>query len=467
MNIATKISYTIIALLLLNFIIILSSWSYIYYIKTSVSQDSRIINQIGQIRGSIQKISKGYFFNKSIDKDTILYIDNKINKNITFLGKSFTNELPTFMKLNNEWINYKGLLEDCVDKNNQNCFDKTYNISEKLWHIADTLNTKLEADSINKLNSLKYLSYILGLSLVLLTIMIIITYRLINQTLGRNQEQMEKYIDMVDKNIITSKTDLHGRITYVSKAFCKISGFLPEELIGKNHNIIRHPDMPTSTFKELWNTIKLGDTWSGEIKNRTKQGGYYWVQSEISPYYEYGKHIGYIAVRQDVTNKKIIEELSVRDHLTKLYNRIKLDEEFSKEISRAKRFQHPLSVIILDIDHFKDVNDTYGHLVGDSVLVELAKILENNIRSTDILGRWGGEEFVIICPETDSVGAQELAQKIRKSIEEHSFGTVGNKTASFGISQYINSDNEQQMMARADKALYQAKEDGRNRVVVV
>jgi diguanylate cyclase (GGDEF)-like protein/PAS domain S-box-containing protein len=277
---------------------------------------------------------------------------------------------------------------------------------------------------------------------------------------------MEKYIDMLDKNVITSKTDLKGKITYTSKAFCKISGYLPEELLGKNHNIVRHPDMPSSVYKELWNTIKMGETWSGEIKNRTKDGSYYWVQSDISPYYEYGKHVGYIAVRQDITNKKLVEEISVRDHLTKLYNRVKLDEEFAKEILRSQRFGHPLSIIVIDIDHFKSVNDTYGHLVGDSVLVNMAKLLEKNIRTIDILGRWGGEEFIIICPETESKDAYKLAEKIRQNVEKYEFTTVGNKTASFGVSQYVTGENEQQLVDRADKALYKAKEEGRNKVIV-
>ncbi len=284
----------------------------------------------------------------------------------------------------------------------------------------------------------------------------------------KDRHDLDNYRKILDEDVIVSKTNLSGKITYVSKAFCKISGYTKEELIGKHHKIVRHPDMPNSIFKEIWETIKSNNIWHGEIKNKRKDNTHYWVNTTISPWFNSdGEKIGYIAVRQDISDKKIVEELSVRDHLTKLYNRIKLDEEFSKEISRAQRFQHPLSVIILDIDHFKDVNDTYGHLVGDSVLVELAKILENNIRSTDILGRWGGEEFVIICPETDSTGAENLAEKIRENIEKHSFSTVGNKTASFGVSQFISKDNEQQMIARADKALYDAKENGRNRVIVV
>jgi diguanylate cyclase (GGDEF)-like protein/PAS domain S-box-containing protein len=466
MNKTTQISFTIIVFLLINFLITASSWLYIDHIKNSISEDGRIINYVGQLRGGIQKFSKLYFLDQDTKKSDSQYIDEKFNSTILLLGNSFPETLDHFLKINNEWINYKDLLKKCLNERNMSCNNTLYNHSEKIWEEIDSFNTILTLKSTKKLNNLNFVIYILIITLILLTAVIVIVYKLINRTLGHNHEQMEKYIDMLDKNVITSKTDLKGKITYTSKAFCKISGYLPEELLGKNHNIVRHPDMPSSVYKELWNTIKMGETWSGEIKNRTKDGSYYWVQSDISPYYEYGKHVGYIAVRQDITNKKLVEEISVRDHLTKLYNRVKLDEEFAKEILRSQRFGHPLSIIVIDIDHFKSVNDTYGHLVGDSVLVNMAKLLEKNIRTIDILGRWGGEEFIIICPETESKDAYKLAEKIRQNVEKYEFTTVGNKTASFGVSQYVTGENEQQLVDRADKALYKAKEEGRNKVIV-
>lgn len=466
MNKATQISFTIIGILLINFLITTSSWIYIQYIKNSISSDATIINKVGQIRGGIQKFSKLYFLEQAISEHNSKYIDEKFNSTISHIGKSFPETLEEFLKINNEWISYKDLLKKCLNQRNSSCSETLYINSEKLWKDIDSLNSKLTLKSNSKLKSLDYMIYIFIITLILLTIVIIVVYKLINKTLGDNHEQMEKYIGMIDNNVITSKTDLDGNINYTSKAFCKISGYLPEELLGKKHSIIRHPDMPNSVFKELWNTIRMGETWSGEIKNRAKDGSYYWVQSEISPYFEYGQHVGYIAVRQDITNKKLVEEISVRDHLTKLYNRVKIDEEFAKEILRSQRFGHNLSTILIDIDHFKSVNDTYGHLVGDSVLVDMAKILEKNIRSIDILGRWGGEEFIIICPETDTKSAYKLAEKIRQIVEKHQFATIGNKTASFGVSQYIPGETEQQVVDKADKALYKAKEEGRNKVII-
>lgn len=160
-----------------------------------------------------------------------------------------------------------------------------------------------------------------------------------------------------------------------------------------------------------------------------------------------------------------LEILSMTDGLTGLCNRLKLDTVFVSELSRAARYKTPLSIIIIDLDNFKKVNDTYGHLAGDEVIRELASILKNNTRSVDTVGRWGGEEFLIICPESKLEGAKQLADKIRKIIEQHNFVTIGCVTCSFGISTFHAGDSQDSMMERADKALYQGKKNGRNRVI--
>jgi len=272
---------------------------------------------------------------------------------------------------------------------------------------------------------------------------------------------------MVDKYVIISATDLKGTITYASEAFCAISGYSKAELIGKNHRIVRHKDMPKKLYKELWESITQEKAWEGEIKNRKKDGTHYWIYAHIEPTYDRtGKHIGYRAIRQDITDKKRIQELSITDQLTKLYNRLKIDEVFTHEIAQAKRYATPLSIIMMDLDHFKSVNDTYGHQVGDEVLISLAKILLSQSRQADIVGRWGGEEFIIIAPNIDLNKAGEFAQKLRTTIAAHPFDQVGYKSASFGVSGYIDGDTQESMVKRADGALYQAKERGRDQVVL-
>jgi len=279
------------------------------------------------------------------------------------------------------------------------------------------------------------------------------------------KESLDRYINIVDRYVIASSTDADGFITYASEAFCKISGYSKSELIGKTHSILRDPAMPKELFEDLWKTIKSGKDWSGEICNISKKGDRYWVKAHISPVYDEENNIAsYTAIREDITDKKIIEELAITDRLTQVYNRIQLDRVLQSEIVKSNRYKTPFSVILLDIDKFKSVNDTYGHQVGDSVLKESASLLKSSIRDSDTLGRWGGEEFLIITPNSDLESSKELAEKLRKAMEDFCFTTVGQKTGSFGVSTYKEGDNEESILKRADDALYRAKEGGRNRV---
>jgi len=158
------------------------------------------------------------------------------------------------------------------------------------------------------------------------------------------------------------------------------------------------------------------------------------------------------------------EQLAITDRLTGIYNRHKLDMTLQGEIDRSRRNERQFGVMMLDIDHFKKVNDTYGHPVGDIILKDLAQLLLASIRSTDVVGRWGGEEFMIICPETDENGLLNLAEKLRQTVDGHDFPVARHLTVSFGLSINKPDDRIQDIMSRADKALYTAKHEGRNRV---
>ena len=162
-----------------------------------------------------------------------------------------------------------------------------------------------------------------------------------------------------------------------------------------------------------------------------------------------------------------LERLSVTDKLTGLYNRIKLDDSLSMAQERVNRYDETFGVIIIDIDFFKIVNDTHGHQAGDVILVEFSNLLAKSVRKTDILGRWGGEEFMIVCTQTNLENIILLAEKIRKTIETFNFSVVEHKTASFGVATYQQKETLETMIDRADQALYIAKEKGRNRVETI
>ncbi len=175
--------------------------------------------------------------------------------------------------------------------------------------------------------------------------------------------------------------------------------------------------------------------------------------------------IGYNLIGNDEKMREQIKRLSEEDYLTMLYNRRKVHEIIEKEIIRSSRYSSAFSVILIDIDDFKNINDTFGHNAGDKVLVQFSSIIAQTIRESDIAGRWGGEEFLIICPEASIDGALALAEKLRINIAKNKFEDAGNLTASLGVATNENNDNVKSLVQRADESLYLAKKAGKNKVM--
>jgi len=287
-------------------------------------------------------------------------------------------------------------------------------------------------------------------------------------------KELQRYIELVDKNIIISTTDKKGIINYISEAFVEISGYTREELIGANQNIIKHEDTSDEIIKELWQTITSGKTWKGEFKNRKKDGGFYWVDASIYPNFtEDGKISGYTAVRIDITNKKLIEDISVTDGLTGIFNRRHFNETFPKVINSAKRKNDLVSFLIMDIDYFKQYNDTYGHQKGDTALIKVSKKIKDSLkRADDSCYRLGGEEFGVIFKSESKEKAQQFANTIRTNIENikilHSENTASKYlSVSMGLVCKNAEDiiSEDEIYKEADDLLYKAKKSGRNKIV--
>lgn len=174
--------------------------------------------------------------------------------------------------------------------------------------------------------------------------------------------------------------------------------------------------------------------------------------------------IGTRIIRQDEALRRAIVRMSEEDYLTGLCNRRRISELLQDEIHRAARYETAFSVLLIDIDHFKSVNDRLGHQAGDRVLIEIAELIRSSVRAADLLGRWGGEEFVVISPQTGIGGALLLAEKIRGQIQSAKFRESGRQTASVGVAAFAAGDDLKSIVARADAALYAAKQSGRNRV---
>lgn len=165
----------------------------------------------------------------------------------------------------------------------------------------------------------------------------------------------------------------------------------------------------------MWRELDNGNEWCGEIKNKRKDGEEYWLEQNIIPIQDEQKNIiSYMAVGIDISAKKQLEILSSTDMLTGIFNRRKIEEFLNIEISRAKRHKRNLSIMLLDIDHFKHTNDTFGHHAGDVVLQQMVEVIKKALRQSDMFGRYGGEEFLIICPETNKDEVMIVAQKSKK-----------------------------------------------------
>lgn len=286
-------------------------------------------------------------------------------------------------------------------------------------------------------------------------------------------DSKHRLLDVVNDHVLYSSSDLEGNITDVSDALCELTKYSKEELLGKNHNIFRHPDSEDAVFQTMWTTILKGNRWSGELKNIDKEHNTFWIDVTITPNIKNGKLIGFTAIRDNITDKKIIEALSITDELTTLYNKRFFNKTFPKEIKRAKRLKTYFVFVILDIDNFKLYNDTYGHKEGDKVLQEVGVLIRKRFkRSYDFPFRIGGEEFAIIFSEKDPAKINPFIESLREAIENLNIEHQHNKehkvvTASIGY-KMMDSKNilsETQIYKEADEALYMAKKTGRNKVI--
>lgn len=274
---------------------------------------------------------------------------------------------------------------------------------------------------------------------------------------------------MVDSNQVEFNEKKVTNLGYDMKKLPKKIGF--EFFTSK-----LHPDDYENVMENMRkHLMNLSDAYEVEYRILAENGEYIWYydRGKVTKRDKNGKPLVVSGIVFDINKSKIIEKQLkeaneklklkvITDPLTGAFNRRFMLEQMEKEIQRYNRTKSSFSIVMLDIDHFKLVNDNFGHNVGDIVLKKLVQTVKEKIRKTDILCRWGGEEFIIFLPDTNLSGAAELAEKIRIKISEMPIDKVGTVTASFGVSCYNKDDNVDTVVKRADDLMYKAKSEGRN-----
>jgi diguanylate cyclase (GGDEF)-like protein/PAS domain S-box-containing protein len=285
---------------------------------------------------------------------------------------------------------------------------------------------------------------------------------------------VEKAMDVV---IVTKADAIDApgpEIVYVNQSFTNLTGFTKEEALGKSPRILQSSGTDSKTKFEIRSAIEEKRPVRVTIKNYSKTGQEYWLDMNIHPLKNSnGEVTHFVAIERDVTEQKNyeqkLEKLSRTDPLTGLLNRRSFNETSENEFSRFKRNGENYSVLMIDIDKFKLINDSYGHSVGDTAIQNVAHLCEKNRRLYDVLARFGGEEFCVLLPQTPVDKAFELAEKLREEVRESFFMAVGKKikmTVSIGVAGTERSDSQHfEVIDRADEKMYEAKNSGRNRTV--
>ena len=282
--------------------------------------------------------------------------------------------------------------------------------------------------------------------------------------------------DLGDAVLFKWRNDEHWSVEYVSKSVEKLLGYTPLEFMEAKITYAEciHPDDLPHVIEEVNEAIekRLYFFTHDPYRVITKDGKTKWIHDNtVIVRDEEGEVINFVGYLNDITAIKEqelkLQTLSITDSLTQINNRLYIDKVLQKQHYRLLRNDERCSLILLDIDHFKEINDKYGHLVGDKVLKELTKLIRTHLRESDVFGRWGGEEFMIIAPHTSKEEAKIMAEKLRKLIESHTFEDVGSLTVSFGVTECQKEHSLHTAIQTADKALYISKEQGRNKVTAL
>ncbi|QST00875.1 EAL domain-containing protein [Pontibacillus sp. ALD_SL1] len=288
--------------------------------------------------------------------------------------------------------------------------------------------------------------------------------------LKKTLKELKELKFAIDEATIVSIADAEGRITYVNDRFEESSEYTRKEILGRNHRIVNSGYHDASFYKEMWDTITSGEVWKGIVRNRSKYGNFYWLDMTIVPFLdEEQKPYQYVSIRNDITDKiksqQDVQHLAYHDSLTSLGNRHAMNRFLKDKLETNKGEQQEMSLLFIDFDRFKNVNDTLGHSYGDLLLQHIAKRLQQSISSEESLFRYGGDEFIVVVNDGDR---RIVEQKVNDLMEQFSEAIDLKEqevytTPSIGISRFPRDGvTSEELLRKADAAMYHAKDNGRN-----
>lgn len=412
-----------------------------------------------------QSVFSTWWYRELMDNSPVMIWVSGLDKGCTYFNKpwlEFTgHELPSL--LSNGWIQdvHPEDAERCWQTYSsafdaRTCFDMEYRLrrhdGEYRW-LIDTAVANFDADGI-------FTGYIGSC--------IDITPRKLAET---NLSYAATSIDLLDDGVMM--TDQNYSILWVNPAFTKITGYSLEEIKGKRPNILSSGKHNVEFYQHMHAKLANGERWQGEIWNRRKNGEIYpeWLSINVIKDAS-GRVVNYVGIFSDITKQKAKEDtshyLSTHDPLTGLANRYLLEQTIELALLRSRRSKKGTAVLFVDLDSFKWINDTYGHLLGDELLKDVAQAITANIRATDLASRPGGDEFIVVLEELSSLkDAIEVAEKLSAPVRLEVDSSIA-MTFSIGIS-YYDGDGEtdvRTMIKQSDEAMYKVKRAGKNAIGV-
>lgn len=264
-------------------------------------------------------------------------------------------------------------------------------------------------------------------------------------------------------------TDANGVIEFVNQGFEAITGYSMPEVIGRTPAVLKSGKHDAPYYRQLWQSLKAGETFRATLVNRHKNGQLIHCEETVSPVRgRDGEITHFVSIIKDMSDRvyreRDLRQQATQDGLTGLLNRRAGELQLESACFSAREQDEPFCIIFVDVDHFKNINDTWGHPAGDKVLQSVASHLRAGVRTTDSVVRWGGEEFMVILHHCELSAALEQAERLRERMARAPQPEVGQVTLSMGVAEIQSGEALADLIARVDKALYRAKSEGRNQV---